>query len=190
MYGEMETTEYLLEFFKVLADEKRLQIVGLLARQEYSVEELAAILDLSSATVSHHLHRLVRAGLVEARADQHYHVYSLQLQALHDMSQQILSEAKLQQTAEHLDLDAYDRKVLRDFYHGERLKSIPSQWKKREVILRHLAEQFEWDRRYTEKEVNEILSRTHEDYAALRRYLVDSGRLARERDIYWRIEGE
>ena len=56
------------------------------------------------------------------------------------------------------------------------------------MILRYLLEQFEWDRRYTEKEVNEIISRTHEDYAALRRYLVDSRRLAREREIYWRTD--
>ena len=190
MYDQKERTEYLLEFFKVLADEKRLQIVGLLARQDYSVEELATILELSSATVSHHLRRLQGASLVQARAAQHYHIYSLQLQTLHEMSQKILSRDVLQETTEELDLDAYDRKVLRDFMDGERLKSIPRQWKKREVILRYLAEQFEPDRRYAEKEVNEILSGTHEDYASLRRYLVDSGRLAREREIYWRIDGE
>jgi predicted transcriptional regulator len=182
-----ERTEYLLEFFKVLADEKRLQIVGLLARQEYSVEELAAILDLSSATISHHLRRLVDARLVEARADQHYHVYSLQPQTLHEMSQQLLSEEKLQETTENLDLDAYDRKVLRDYMEDGRLKQIPRQWKKREVILRYLLEQFEWERRYSEREVNEIISRTHEDYATLRRELIDSQHLAREREVYWRI---
>ena len=182
-----ERMEYLLEFFKVLADEKRLQIVGLLARQEYSVEELAAILELSSATVSHHLRRLVDAGLVEARADQHYHVYSLKPQTLHEMSQQILSEEKLQETTENLDLDAYDRKVLRDYMEDGRLRQIPSQWKKREVILRYLLEEFEWERRYSEREVNEIISRTHEDYATLRRLLIDSKRLAREREVYWRI---
>jgi predicted DNA-binding protein YlxM (UPF0122 family) len=190
MCGERERTEYLLEFFKVLADEKRLQIVGLLARQDYSVEELATILGLSSATVSHHLRRLQKAGLVQARAAQHYHIYSLRLQALHEMSQKILSRDALQETTQELDLDAYDRKVLRTFMDGERLKSIPRQWKKREVILSYLVEQFESDRRYTEKEVNEIISRTHEDYAALRRYLVDSRRLAREREIYWRIDDE
>jgi predicted transcriptional regulator len=187
MREEADRTEYLLEFFKALADEKRLQIVGLLAQQDYSVEELAAILDLSSATVSHHLQRLVRAGLVQARADQHYHVYSLQLQTLHDMSQQILSQDRLQETTEDLDLDAYDRKVLRDYMEDGRLKLIPRQWKKREVILRYLVEQFEWEQRYTEREVNEIISRTHEDFATLRRELVDSRRLAREREIYWRI---
>jgi predicted transcriptional regulator len=188
MEEKVDRTEYLLEFFKALADEKRLQIVGLLARQEYSVEELAAILDLSSATVSHHLRRLVKAGLVQARADQHYHVYSLKLQTLRDMSQQILSQDKLQETTEHLDLDAYDRKVLRDYMEDGRLKLIPRQWKKREVILRYLVEQFEWDQRYTEREVNEIISRTHDDFATLRRQLIDSRRMARERDVYWRIE--
>jgi predicted transcriptional regulator len=182
-----ERMEYLLEFFKVLADEKRLQIVGLLARQEYSVEELAAILELSSATVSHHLRRLVDAGLAEARADQHYHVYSLKPQTLREMSQQILSEEKLQETTENLDLDAYDRKVLRDYMEDGRLRQIPHQWKKREVILCYLLEQFEWERRYSEREVNEIISRTHEDYATLRRLLIDSKRLAREREVYWRI---
>ncbi len=190
MYGGMERTEYLLEFFKVLADEKRLQIVGLLAHQDYSVEELATILELSSATVSHHLRKLQKAGLVHARAAQHYHIYSLQLQTLHEMSQQILSQAALQETTEELDLDAYDRKVLRDFMEGDRLKAIPRQWKKREVILRHLAEQFEMGQRYTEKEVNEILGRTHEDYASLRRYLIDSRRLARDHEVYWRTEEE
>jgi predicted transcriptional regulator len=177
----------LLEFFKVLADERRLQIIGLLARQDYSVEEMAAILDLSSATVSHHLRRLVKAGLVQARADQHYHVYSLKLQTLRDMSQQILSQDTLKETTEDLDLDAYDRKVLRDYMQDGRLKSIPRQWKKRDVILRYLLEKFEPERRYTEREVNEIISQTHEDYATLRRELIDSRYMAREREVYWRI---
>jgi predicted transcriptional regulator len=182
----IDRTDYLLEFFKVLADEKRLQIVGLLARQAYSVEELAAILKLSSATVSHHLRRLAKAGLVQAAADQHYHVYSLRLETLHEMSQQIFSQDRLQETTENLDLDAYDRKVLRDYMVDGRLKSIPRQWKKRQVILRYLVEQFEPDRRYTEREVNEIIVQTHDDFATLRRELIDVQLMARDREIYWR----
>ena len=68
-----------------------------------------------------------------------------------------------------------------------RLKSIPCQWKKRDVILRYLLEQFESDRRYSEKEVNEVITRTHDDFATLRRELVDSRYMAREREVYWRI---
>ncbi|MGD2206505.1 MAG: metalloregulator ArsR/SmtB family transcription factor [Anaerolineae bacterium] len=182
----MDRAEYLLEFFKALADEKRLQIVGLLARQDYSVEELAAILDLSSATISHHLRRLVEAGLAQATADQHYHIYSLRLQELHKRAQELLSEETWQEPAADLDLDAYDRKVLRDFLQDGRLSIIPRQRKKRDVILRYLAEQFESDRRYAEREVNEIISRTHDDYATLRRELVDNRHLARDHEIYWR----
>jgi len=181
------TGERLLEFFRVMADEKRLQIVGLLARQSYSVEELATILNLSPATVSHHLARLVEAGLVAARADQHYHVYSLQLQALREMTQQILSQEKLQETADDLDLDAYDRKILRDYVVDGRLKQIPTQHKKRDVILRHLVARFEPDRRYTEREVNELIRAFHDDYATLRRELIDERLMARDHEIYWRV---
>jgi predicted transcriptional regulator len=189
MEATMDQAQYLLEFFKVLADEKRLQIVGLLARRDYSVEELAAILDLSSATVSHHLGRLEKAGLVQAMADQHYHVYSLQLQNLRDKAQQLLSKDTWQESAEDLDLDAYDRKVLRDYMDAEsgRLKFIPRQWKKREVILRYLVEQFQFERNYSEREVNEIIAQIHDDYATLRRALVDSRRLARDHEVYWRL---
>lgn len=178
--------DYLLEFFKVLADEKRLQIVGLLARREYSVEELAAILDLSSATVSHHLRRLTDVGLVEARADQHYHIYSLNAGALHRHAEEILSEERLQVAAEDLDLDAYDRKVLHDYLKDGKLKQWPGQWKKRQVIHRYLVEKFEPGRRYPEREVNQIIGEVHEDFATLRRELVDTGLLRRERDVYWR----
>ena len=130
MNEERDRTDQLLEFFKLLADEKRLQIVGLLAQQDYTVEELAAILDLSSATVSHHLRRLTNAGLVRATADQHYHVYSLQTQVLRDLSQQILSGDTLQEATGDLDLDAYDRKIHRDWIEDGRFKGIPRQWLK------------------------------------------------------------
>jgi predicted transcriptional regulator len=182
-----EQTQYLLEFFKVLADEKRLQIVGLLARQPYSVEEMAAILDLSSATVSHHLGRLVRAGLVEARADQHYHIYSLRLQALHDKAQQLLSRDTWQDTVGNLDLDAYDQKVLRDFTEGGRLKLIPRQRKKRDAVLRYLVTLFDCERQYSEREVNDIIAAFHDDYATLRRELVDGRFMARDHEVYWRF---
>lgn len=188
MSAATDKTEYLVEFFKVLADEKRLQVVGLLADSEYSVEELAAILDLSPATVSHHLRRLMDVGLVQARADQHYHIYTLNSEALHRRAQEILSEGRLQSAAEDLDLEAYDRKVLRDYIRDGQLWQWPGQWKKRQVIHRYLVQKFEHGRRYPEREVNQIIGEVHEDFATLRRELVDTGLLKRERDVYWRPE--
>ena len=48
----------LLQFFKALANESRLKLVGAIAQHERSVEELASILDLKEPTVSHHLSKL------------------------------------------------------------------------------------------------------------------------------------
>ena len=67
----------LVVFFKALADANRLKIVGLLARREYSVEELAALLNLKAPTISHHLSKLAEAGLVSARAEGYYSIYRL-----------------------------------------------------------------------------------------------------------------
>ena len=182
--------EELLAFFKALGDEKRLKIVGLLAQKPLCVEELAAILDLSAATVSHHLRKLVEAGLVAASAEGYYNVYSLRAETLREMSRRFLSAQTFQDTARVLDLGGYDRKVLRDYLEDGRLKTIPAQRKKRDVILRHIVEEFEPGRRYAESEVNEIISRFHEDYATIRREFIMRRMMDREGGggDYWRIE--
>lgn len=46
-----------------MADANRLRLIGLLAQKESSVEELAAVLDISASTVSHHLSKLAEIGL-------------------------------------------------------------------------------------------------------------------------------
>ena len=81
----------LLEFFKALADATRLKIVGLLAQGEYSVEQLAEILGVRSSTVSHHLTKLSKSGLVSARSESYYNIYRLETQVLEEMSKKILA---------------------------------------------------------------------------------------------------
>jgi predicted transcriptional regulator len=188
---EERTAEFeeLLGFFKALGDEKRLKIVGLLAQKPLCVEEMAAILDLSAATVSHHLHKLAEAGLVEASAEGYYNVYSLRAETLREMSRRLLSTETLQDTARVLDLGGYDRKVLRDYLENGRLKRIPAQHKKRVVILHYILQEFEPGRRYAESEVNEIISRFHEDYATIRREFIERRMMDREGGggDYWRM---
>lgn len=69
-----------------------------------------------------------------------------------------------------------------------KLKVFSAKEKKKLVILAKIAEQFKLGRRYPEREVNEILRAIYEDYALLRRYLVEYGFLERTRDCaeYWR----
>jgi hypothetical protein len=181
----------LLEFFKALAEPKRLQIVGLLAQKSYTGEQLAALLGLSEGTISHHLSYLVHAGLVSAEAQGYYSVYTLRLDRIHEIAGRLLSRDELPKLAAEVDVDAYDRKVLETFTDAEgRIKQFPAQRKKFDVLVRHVLKQFEPGVRYTEKQVNEILSRYNEDTAYLRRSLIDSKYMARESrgSAYWRID--
>ena len=147
------------------------------------------MLDLQPSTISHHLGRLAKAGLVSARADGYYSVYSFNTSALEAMAKQLLAPETLPTAAGLADRSGYDRKILGDFlYPNGRLKSIPAQHKKLLVVLHHLAASFELDKRYWEREVNEILGRFHADTATLRRELVGAGLLAREAGQYWRTE--
>lgn len=183
-------SEELVTFFKALADANRLKIVGLLAEKSYSVEELAALLKLKPSTVSHHLSKLSEAGLVQSRAESYYSVYQLDRQVLEEKSRTMFSQAELSTVAAEVDTDAYDSKVVRDFTRRDgSLKTIPAQRKKLDAILRHVVKSFDVGKRYSEKRVNEILLKYHEDTATLRRELVGAGLMEREGGggEYWKV---
>ncbi|MFI8371145.1 DUF2087 domain-containing protein [Streptomyces sp. NPDC085466] len=75
------------------------------------------------------------------------------------------------------------RPVAELFSADGRLLAIPRRPARRAALLAHLAETlFEPGRVYREAEVNEALLTVHEDYPALRRYLVVGGELARTKD--------
>lgn len=183
--------ELLLGMFKALADANRLKIIGLLAQSDYSVEQLAELLGLRASTVSHHLARLAEVGLVSARAESYYNVYSLHHEALDEVARSLLTKEALPAIASQVDLYAYDRKVVANYMlPSGRLKTIPAQRKKLEVILRYISRDFQTGEQYSEQEVNKILSRYHDDTATLRRELVGCHLLARRSGIYWRVEDD
>ncbi len=67
----------LSEVFKVLADERRTQIIYLLSQKELCVCDLAAILEMTPPAIAHHL-RLLRAfRLVKYRRSGKMAYYSL-----------------------------------------------------------------------------------------------------------------
>ncbi len=187
--GDTEDFDRLLEFFKALGNESRLKIVALLADRDYTVRELAQRLDLKEPTVSEHLAMLKKAGLVSVRPDGNHRIYSFSARHLIDMNRELLNREQLASMAGAVSTERVtddDRQVLKNYLDGERLTTIPSVRKKLMVILRWLADQFEYDRRYTEKEVNAIINRRHEDHATLRRELISYDLLRREKGIYWR----
>ena len=182
-------SDEVVTFFKAFADANRLKIVGLLAQQPYSVEELAALLDLKPSTVSHHLAKLAQIGLVSAKTESYYNVYQLDEKALEIKSRNLFSQENLAASVADVDADAYDNKVVKDYVRKDgSLKTIPAQRKKLEAVLRYIVKAFEVNKRYSEKKVNEILSQYHEDTASLRRELVGYGLMKREGGggEYWR----
>ena len=184
-----KSNEELVTFFKALADANRLKIVGLLSEKPYSVEELAALLQLKPPTVSHHLAKLVEAGLVEARTESYYNISRLDQSALAAKTRNMFSQQELSTVVSEVDADAYDKKVIKDYSRRDgSLKTLPSQRKKLEAILRYVAKAFEPGRRYSEKQVNEVLSHYHADTATLRRELVGYGLMKRKSGggEYWR----
>ena len=191
----MQTTSLdpeLLGALKVLSDASRLRIVGLLAGgRRMSVADLASALDLTPGTVVHHLKRLAEAGLVESRPRPPFVDYWLRLGRLSEIGAALDALARRQAGDDQPPPDApawasaEQARVLRAFFDGERLTSIPAQHAKRIVVLRRLAETvFEADREYAEKDVNMRLALRHPDVASLRRYLVDEKFMSRERSVY------
>jgi DNA-binding transcriptional ArsR family regulator len=189
-----EQFQTLLQFFKVLADESRLKIVGILANQECSVEELAALMQLKEPTVSHHLAKLKEVNLVTMRPDGNSRLYQLDNQALEDISKEIFTLEKIASLIEHIDTKAWESKVLNNYLESDpnslegvqHLKEIPANRKKRLVILKWLASKFDPGVEYSEEMVHEIISRYHPDYVTLQRELMSNKFIHRDDRLYWR----
>jgi hypothetical protein len=189
----METHESLLErlvdVFKALGDPSRLRILGAVAERPRTGKEIGDLLSVGAPTISHHVAKLVDAGLVAVTREGQSRVYALDEKALNALTQ-LAATRQAAELPEHAsstteDQEARERaKVLRDFFDGARLKQIPAQRKKRVIILQHLLSRFDPQRDYPEKEVNTILREAHEDVATLRRELVDYGFMTRSGGVY------
>jgi biotin operon repressor len=177
----VEDIERLALLFRALADPARLRILGAIAEHPRSGKELAESLKLTPPTISHHMHKLVESGLVQVTSEGTRHTYRLDERALRDAVKAPIS-AQVDDSGTEEERER--AKVLRDFFDGERLKSIPAQRKKRVVVLQQLVERFTPGEQYPERAVNEILKRAHDDFATLRRELFDYGFMRREHGIY------
>jgi len=67
------------------------------------------------------------------------------------------------------------------------LSSFPKKEKRKIVILKQLIQRFDPQRKYTEKEVNDILNKAYHDHVTLRRNLIEYGFMDRYPDgsCYW-----
>jgi hypothetical protein len=82
------------------------------------------------------------------------------------------------------------QRILDSFLREGRLTTIPARAAKRQVVLEHIVAVFEPGVKFAEKEVDAALRAFYErDWVSLRRYLIDTGLMAREGGLYWRTGG-
>lgn len=169
-----------LEILKLLADETRLGIINALMEEDSYVEKLASTLGLTPATICYHLKKMETAGIVSSSRTQFYIIYSLNSEIFDLTLREFIKQDK---PAEDPD-EKYRREVLSNFFRYGKLTRIPVQQKKREIVLRHIAKDFSAGKDYTEKEVNEVILKYHEDYCTIRREMVGFGIMERAGGIY------
>lgn len=59
------------------------------------------------------------------------------------------------------------------------ITSFPSKEKRKIIILQQISKRFEMNKKYTEKEINEILKSVYSDFVTIRRYLIEYGFMER-----------
>ena len=181
------TEEQALKLFKGLADRSRLQILKSLLEEDMYVERLAQRLELTPATVSFHLKKLMDAGAVSSRREQYYTMYSINKEVFQCRILDILGEKSSDAQRQQEREARYRQRVLDSFFEYGRLKSIPAQRKKERICLEEIAKELELGRPYPERELNQVLLRFHQDYFTLRRDMISEGILRREEGLYTRL---
>lgn len=173
-----------IALLKTVADETRIRILRTLFEKDSYVELLSERLGLSPATVSFHMKKLQQAGLVDARREQYYTIYSVKRGVFRHTLEELILEKDGGDATESLREEQYRRKILKSFMPDGVCRQMPAQLKKRIIVYREIFSNFEGGKSYTEKEVNEIISRIHSDYCTVRRGFIGMGWMQRSNGIY------
>ncbi len=172
---------------RVFADREKVKLLGLLSDAALPLHTLARMARLTETETMRHIGALKDVGLLEETFAEDGFRWRYQPKPVHTALAALKQDAKPVGADGGGEWTAEEAKVLGDFFVGGRLKTIPAQRKKREIVLRFLASKIDPGRTFTEQEVSFLLLEYHEDYASLRREMVDTGLMARENGIYQRL---
>ncbi len=178
----------MLSFVKAMMSAERLRIIGILVRGRATQAEIAERLHQPVRDVFNHVAFLVHVGIVHETDGE----YELDEKAIESLARGQFEGKRAEYVPPEGEQEDI-RRVLKNFLNADgSLKQIPPMGNKLLIILNFIVDAFTFDTDYTEKEVNTILRRFHVDTAALRRYLVDNGLMARESNgsRYWRVKKE
>jgi len=173
----------MIDLVGLLADGDRLRVFAAVVLGAGSLEEICERTGLDARAAGVAASKLVESGVVALdKAGYHVEEHEIRLAARARAAEPAPLPA---------GVDAERAKVLRSFFSGDRLKSVPTSHAKRRIVLDIIAQDFEPGTRYSEKQVNLVIGKRFADAATIRRYLVDEGFLEREGGggRYWRAGG-
>ena len=177
------------ELLRLLLDPDRLAVAGALASRQMTTKEVVDATGRNQRVVLTAIGDLRAAGLVTVDGEH----YAIDVVALRDAARAAADMDVPMDPIIGYGMTEDEQAILRRFFAGRTIIEIPANRAKRQVLLQRLALDFDIGRRYTEREVNEILFAFHPDWSTLRRYLVDEGFLDREhvddQSWYWRAGG-
>ena len=82
------------DVFKALNDPARREILKMLQKQDMTAGDIAACFDMTAPSISHHLDKLKRAGLVTTVKQGQFIHYSINTTIIEDLLQYILTLKK------------------------------------------------------------------------------------------------
>ena len=160
----------MLDMIKALAHADRLKIVGMLVQKPSSLEEVSAGLSLPVREVFNHLGFLQFVGVVERQGDQ----FCLDGKNLDDLAQRQFSEPR-QEFQPPSGMEGKTGRILATCLNPDgSIRTLPNSRTRSadfHIILEYILAAFEFNAIYTEKQVNAVLARFHEDISGLRRAL-------------------
>jgi hypothetical protein len=179
-----ETSSDALRVFRALADSTRLRLLAAMVDRPRCGQDLAVEVGVSAPTVSHHLKVLGRAQLLTETRQAPYVFYQLDLDALQRAVKAVSTPQRVRELAAPPEVDSERRDVLRNFFEGPRLRSIPAQRRKKEIVFEELLRRLPRRREYAERELNRFIEVHHPDFCTIRRELIMGGYMKREAGVY------
>jgi DNA-binding transcriptional ArsR family regulator len=175
----------LVSVFKALADPTRLRLAALIAERARCGQDLASELGISAPTASHHLRILRAAGLVRETRHTPYTFYELDLAALQRAVKAVADRRSVREIASaESGLSEEKRAVLRNFFDGPRLISIPAQRKKKEIVFEEILRRIPRRKEYAERELSRFIEAIHPDFCTIRREFIMGRYMTREDGRY------
>jgi len=187
---EAPDVDQAVDLFKVLADPVRLRILGLLVEEERCGQELAQMLHLSPGTVTHHLQMLRGLDLLIEERRPPYTYVKLDYAKLRESIVPFLKKERVQQFAAGPDVGREKRQVLHAFFDGPKLKSIPAQRRKKEIVFEEILRRLPAADSFTEADLSRRIEEIHPDFCTIRREFIMGRYMERQDGVYrWTEKG-